>query len=207
MQKLADAPDLRVRRTRKLLQQALIEGSLKKGFVALTVRDITEYAMVNRSTFYRHYLDKYDLLEQHIQELYEALVVDGEIAGKDCSARLIELLTQMQQFSDFYRVVLLGAQADTFLSQRFCQQTQQRFLAHFQQTFDASATDPGAPPLELKFTTVGSAVRGALTWWLEQEQPSQPKQFALWLQQLISGILVQYPQSGLKNASVSARAR
>lgn len=56
MQKLADAPDLRVRRTRKLLQQALIEGSLKKGFVALTVRDITEYAMVNRSTFYRHTL-------------------------------------------------------------------------------------------------------------------------------------------------------
>ncbi|EFH84099.1 TetR/AcrR family transcriptional regulator [Ktedonobacter racemifer] len=206
MQKLAGVEDLRVRRTRKLLQQALIEGSLKKGFAALTVRDITEYAMVNRSTFYRHYLDKYDLLEHHIQELYEALGVDGEIAGKDCSARLIELLTQIQQFSDFYRVVL-GAQADTFLSQHFCQQTQQRFLAHFQQTFPAAATDPGAPPLELKFTTVGSAVCGALTWWLEQEQPSTPEQFALWLQQLISGILVQYPQSGSKNASVSARAR
>ena len=79
MQKLAGMEDLRVRRTRKLLQQALIEGSLKKGFAALTVRDITEYAMVNRSTFYRHYFDKYDLLEHHIQELYEALGEDGEI--------------------------------------------------------------------------------------------------------------------------------
>lgn len=193
MQKLAVVEDLRVRRTRKLLQQALIEGSLKKGFAALTVRDITEFAMVNRSTFYRHYLDKYDLLEHHIQELYEALGMGEEITEKDCFARLVETLRQLQQFSEFYRVVL-GAQADTFLSQSFCQQTQQRFLTYFQQTFPA-ATAPGAPPLELKFTTLASAGYGALTWWLAQEQPSPPEQFALWLQQLISGILAQFPRA------------
>jgi AcrR family transcriptional regulator len=191
MQNLAGVKDLRVRRTRRLLQQALIEGSLKKGFAALTVRDITEYAMVNRSTFYRHYLDKYDLLEHHIQELYELLAVAEESTVKEnCYARLIELLTQMQQFSVFYRVVL-GAHSDTFLSQRFCQKTQQRFLVHFQKTFPAAPADLGAPPLNLKFTTVASAVYGALSWWLEQEQPSTPEQFALWLQKLISGFLVQ----------------
>lgn len=201
MQKLAGVEDLRVRRTRKLLQQALIEGSLRKGFAALTVRDITEYAMVNRSTFYRHYLDKYDLLEHHIQELYEALGVTGEIVYQDCDARLIELLTQMRQFSDFYRVVL-GAQADNFLSQRFCQQTQARFFAHFQQAFPAAATGAGAPPLELKFTSLASAAYGAITWWLAQEQPATPEQFAIWLQQLMSESLAQYPQSGLPNTSV-----
>lgn len=57
--------DLRVRRSRKLLQQAFIELTVEKGFANLTVRDVTERAMVNRSTFYRHYLDKYDLLEQY----------------------------------------------------------------------------------------------------------------------------------------------
>jgi AcrR family transcriptional regulator len=54
--------DLRVRRTRKTLQEALIALTIEKGFAAVTVRDITERAMVNRSTFYRHYLDKYELL-------------------------------------------------------------------------------------------------------------------------------------------------
>ena len=77
MQKLDDALYLRVRRTRKLLQQALIEGTVEKGFAALTVRDITERAMVNRSTFYRHYLDKYDLLEQHLNEIYDVLEEGG----------------------------------------------------------------------------------------------------------------------------------
>ena len=70
MQKLDGVEDLRVRRTRKLLTQALIEGTVEKGFAALTVRDITRRAMVNRSTFYRHYLDKYDLLEQHLTFQY-----------------------------------------------------------------------------------------------------------------------------------------
>lgn len=188
MQKLDGAPDLRVRRTRKLLQQALIEGTVEKGFAALTVRDITRRAMVNRSTFYRHYLDKYDLLEQHINEIYEVLEKEG-IIGKGRNARLIELFKQIQQFPDFYRV-MLGAQADAFLSQRFRQQTQQRFLAYFHQTFPEAASDPDTLPLNLKFTTVASAGCSALAWWLEQEQPSTPEQFANWLQQLIYDISV-----------------
>jgi hypothetical protein len=62
--------------------------------------------------------------------------------------RIIELFKQIQQFPDFYRV-MLGAQADTFLSQRFRQQTQQRVLAYFHQTFPEAASDPNTPPLDL----------------------------------------------------------
>jgi hypothetical protein len=86
--------------------------------------------------------------------------------------------------------VVLSAQADAFLSQRFRQQTQQRVLAYFHQTFPEAASDPDTPPLDLKFTTIASAGCSALAWWLEQERPSTPEQFAYWLQQLISTILV-----------------
>jgi AcrR family transcriptional regulator len=58
--------DLRVRRTRKLLKSALIELTIEKGFAAVTVQDIADRAMVNRATFYRHCLDKYDLLDQYM---------------------------------------------------------------------------------------------------------------------------------------------
>jgi len=191
MQKFDDAPDLRVRRTRKLLTQALIEGTMEKGFAALTVHDITRRAMVNRSTFYRHYLDKYDLLEQHLNEIYEVLE-EGGFIGKGrpegiIDEGIIELFKQIQQFPDFYRV-MLGPQADAFLSQRFRQQTQQRVLAYFHQTFPEAVSDPDRPPLDLKFTTVASAGCSALGWWLEQERPSPPEQFAYWLQQLIYDI-------------------
>ena len=187
MQKLDGVEDLRVRRTRKLLTQALIEGTVEKGFAALTVRDITRRAMVNRSTFYRHYLDKYDLLEQHLNEIYEVLE-EGGIIGEGrpegiIDEEIIGLFKQIQQFPDFYRV-MLGPQADAFLSQRFRQQTQQHVLAYFHQTFPEAASDPDTLPLDLKFTTIASAGCSALGWWLEQERPSTPEQFAHWLRQL-----------------------
>lgn len=53
--------DLRIRRTRKLLMQALIKLTVEKGFAAITVQDIANRAMVNRATFYRHYLDMPEL--------------------------------------------------------------------------------------------------------------------------------------------------
>jgi AcrR family transcriptional regulator len=190
MQKLDGVEDLRVRRTRKLLQQALIEGTVEKGFAALTVRDITERAMVNRSTFYRHYIDKYDLLEHHMNELYEMLEEQGglrEPGYHAVSSGLIELLRQIQQFPDFYRVVL-GPQADPLLSQYFRQKAAERFLPCFQHAFPDAAPRPDVPPLDLKFNAVASAGCGALVWWLEQERPSTPEQFAHWLHQLIYDI-------------------
>src|SRR5260370_37666296 len=55
--------DPRVRRTRQLLQQALLELMQEKRFASITVHDIAERATVNRATFYAHFEDKYHLLD------------------------------------------------------------------------------------------------------------------------------------------------
>ena len=60
--------NLRLRRTRKLLREALIELIEERGFEALTIGEITERAMVSRAAFYRNYRDKYDLVEQIFEE-------------------------------------------------------------------------------------------------------------------------------------------
>src|SRR5207245_2778046 len=59
----AKGVDPRVKRTRKLLQQAFIELFQEKGFAAISIQDITERATVNRATFYAHFPDKYALLD------------------------------------------------------------------------------------------------------------------------------------------------
>src|SRR5579871_2991368 len=68
-----DSEDLRVKRTHKLLQEALIELTIQKGYSAVAVSDITKYAGVNRGTFYRHYEDKFDLLNHYLLTVYELL--------------------------------------------------------------------------------------------------------------------------------------
>jgi AcrR family transcriptional regulator len=55
--------DPRIRRTRKLLQEALGTLMQSKSFDEISVQDIAEVATVNRATFYDHYTDKFALLD------------------------------------------------------------------------------------------------------------------------------------------------
>lgn len=61
--------DLRVKRTRKMIMDAFIELSNKKEFKDITIKDITNEAMINRATFYYHFEDIYDLLEKVLSEV------------------------------------------------------------------------------------------------------------------------------------------
>ncbi len=54
--------DRRVRRTKRLLWEALVKLILKKGYEAVTVQDIIDEADVGRSTFYLHFESKEHLL-------------------------------------------------------------------------------------------------------------------------------------------------
>ena len=63
--------DRRVRRTKKLLKESFIELMSEKQIKDITVKDLTEHADLNRGTFYLHYLDIYDLLNQLEDEVIE----------------------------------------------------------------------------------------------------------------------------------------
>jgi AcrR family transcriptional regulator len=60
--------DPRVKRTRKLLKQALADLLREKPFQDVTVQDIADRATVNRVTFYAHFEDKYDLASSVIRD-------------------------------------------------------------------------------------------------------------------------------------------
>ncbi|MCM3586580.1 TetR/AcrR family transcriptional regulator [Mesobacillus maritimus] len=61
--------DPRILRTRKFIMDAFIELSGKKEFKDITVKDITNEARINRATFYYHFQDIYDLLENVLSEV------------------------------------------------------------------------------------------------------------------------------------------
>jgi AcrR family transcriptional regulator len=183
--------DLRIRRTRKLLQKALLEAASEKGFAHVTVRDITERAMVNRATFYRHYEDKYDLLAHYMEELSGFIDSDeGETSlGNQIlpaldtpPSGLVKLLRHMQANADFYRV-MLGNQGDP----AFCAQSFRGYIERgFRRILSSRApeVDPGRPPVDLTVSYILSAGVGAIVWWLENDQPCSPEQMAVWLYQL-----------------------
>lgn len=61
--------DLRTIKTKKNLSDALILLMKQTNFENIKVADICKYALVNRSTFYNHYQDKYELLDDILTDL------------------------------------------------------------------------------------------------------------------------------------------
>ncbi|MBZ9685215.1 TetR family transcriptional regulator [Clostridium estertheticum] len=55
--------DLRIIKTENNIRTTFIQLINEKDFNSITVQDILDRALINRSTFYKHYTDKYNLAE------------------------------------------------------------------------------------------------------------------------------------------------
>ena len=61
--------DRRTIKTRKAIYNALMELLIEKPLHKITVQDISTTADINRATFYKHFLDIYDLYDQMEQDI------------------------------------------------------------------------------------------------------------------------------------------
>lgn len=108
--------DLRIRRTKKSIRDAFFELIDENGFDSVTVKDITDRALISRNTFYLHYEDKFDLLNKISNELMRKVywrVSKDLIKIKDldftidCTATLLISIQQViDEDRDLYRLLL-----------------------------------------------------------------------------------------------------
>lgn len=63
----------RKNRTKRHLKLALIELIKQNGYYSVSVKDIVDYAAYNRSTFYLHYQDKWQLAEDLLDSMLQGL--------------------------------------------------------------------------------------------------------------------------------------
>lgn len=113
--------DRRVRRTKQLIKQSLIELMHEKPFKDITVKDITERADLNRGTFYLHYVDIYDLLskiEDETLQAIEEMMLDYrcKINMPSCYELLDELFSYIEDNRDLFEVLLHSQSEGIFLN-------------------------------------------------------------------------------------------
>lgn len=91
------------------MEQAMLELMNGILFEKITVRLICERAGVNRSTFYAHYVDIYDMIEQMETDLQKKLMNDYPSPGNVTPLSLrsfIPFLEFIREHRDFYRIAL-----------------------------------------------------------------------------------------------------
>ena len=65
--------DLRVKKTKLSLYNGLLSLMTKKPFESIKISEICNVSLVNRSTFYDHFNDKYELFQSYIEHLSVSL--------------------------------------------------------------------------------------------------------------------------------------
>lgn len=108
--------DLRVKRTRSAIKNAFLELLSEKPFDNISVIDIAERAMINRSTFYLHYQDKYDLLKTlenenlKIMSYYSEMITEESVNESIQKGlpfpHLVPLLTYLKANPYFFKNVI-----------------------------------------------------------------------------------------------------
>ena len=107
--------DLRVIKTRKLIYQTLLDLMKEKTFEEIKVSDICSKAMINRSTFYAHYEDKYELLIDFLSNLKEEFARElndsckENLSIREYYIRLISLfLNHIDSKRDVYNSIMVN---------------------------------------------------------------------------------------------------
>lgn len=203
----APAVDPRVKRTRKLLQDALLSIMVDHDLSTITVQDITRRAEVNRATFYLHFRDRDDLLGQTLDLLFDNLTEeertfvdsDGSLLSPVVPTPLTNLFRNIAARPALYRRLLGDVGSSAFVS-RLNLFHEQVFLRLWADTGAVLAEGDSPPEFRAKFAA--SAIQGAMSWWLEYGQEESPESAAAWLWQLIRPLW--FPQLGTDWNSTSA---
>ena len=106
--------DLRVIKTKKILYETLIELMKNKTFEEIKVSDICTKALINRSTFYAHYEDKYELLLEFINSLKEEFINElsknkNILNTREYYLEMIRLfLDHIENKKDIYNAIMIN---------------------------------------------------------------------------------------------------
>lgn len=172
--------NLRVRRTQKLLRDALIELIEERGFDALTVGEITGRAMVSRAAFYRNYQDKYDLVERiyadALQSLYDAV---GQPGIEHPPQVWVRFFDHIAEYERLYRA-LLGRRGSSWFVLRMRASLIDLFKKYESFPFRHPAADRSISPGSDEFALdlMATAFVEAITWWLEHGRPYSSQEIA-----------------------------
>jgi AcrR family transcriptional regulator len=170
-------PNVRVRRTRALLREALVELIEDRGFERVTVGDLTSRAMISRAAFYRNYRDKYELVEQIFDEAI-AEMTDDETDTRPPDRRWADFLGHIDAYHRLYRA-LLGRKGSPWFADRMRSALAAMSSRHL----------PGRDADALVPSVISAMFVQSILWWLEHDRPYPPDEIAEQSSRLIRAVI------------------
>ena len=172
--------DRRIKRTQKLLQEALISLTLEKGFDGVTIREITDRADVGYTTFFRHYPDKEALLAGVLNLMKEEfqVVITPDLIVTEPEKMGAHLFEYVRENRDLCRVLL-----DSTNTMALLRPLEEMGLQEAERMFGPSKESQMR--VDLAVNHLMSSIVMMIRWWLDHDMPYEPEKMGQILADLI----------------------
>lgn len=174
--------DPRVKRTRLMIEEALLKLMEEKDYKDISVQEIAKESTLHRGTFYLHYFDKEDLLEQLLDNALYDLKCSVQVKEIEYTyesnhphpafIRLFEKLTERPRF---YQIMLAKEKINSFTES----------VRIIIETFVEDAINhmikdniENKVPQDISIAYITSAFLGVVIWWLNNDMPHSPNYMA-----------------------------
>ena len=184
--------DRRAIRTEKLLRNALSELIEEKGFNDISITDLTSRADINRGTFYLHYTDKHDLLNQVENEFMQEIqiqtnnssyinLLDSDSRNEAIIPFLLKLFEYFKENAQFIKAIL-GPNGDPLFQTKLKNFIESNLFQ--KNNANPLLTENTMVPKEYFVTYILSALIGVVQHWLEGSMEQSPEDMALTISKL-----------------------
>ena len=170
--------DRRIRKTKQQLRQSLTTLLKQKRVQDITVRELAELADINRGTFYLHYRDVFDLLNQIEEELLGELesVLEKYQPGSI-------LPNTVQIFKDVYELVqknseIVGILMGDHGEWNFVNRLNQLLRAKCQRDWSEHFRAENPELFDTYYAFIISGCMGLVQYWLENGMKETPGELA-----------------------------
>lgn len=193
---MAEKVDRRVRKTKMQLRQGLARLMQKKSIKEITVKELVDEVDINRSTFYLHYTDIYQMLEKIEEEAMADIREAMEGCPDDCTERekIILFLARFFSIMDSNRdlsLALLGPNGDMDFVERIETLIANKFLK--QSSFPATDSE-----IRYAYAFCLSGCIGMIKTWLSRTEHESPEAMAELTYHLIDNTTQEYIQNYIR---------
>lgn len=183
--------DRRVKRTKRLLGEAILDLVVEQEYDAITINEITDRADVNRATFYLHYESKDELLYEALEGKFDELAASFQ--GVLTSAPIweqkeVDYLTyeHVAENAKLYKVIL-GERGMGYIINRILEYIS---LMSFKLLSDSLPPNVDLPiPAELIARHHAGSHYALLSWWVQNDMPYSAEYMVDLSKQLGGGLL------------------
>ena len=177
--------DRRVRKTKQQLRNGFAELLKDKPVKDITVREIADYIDINRGTFYLHYKDIYDMMEQIQNEMFDEFnaIIDAHSPSelkKTAFPIAVDIFNYLAENSSMCRV-LLSKNGDIAFVNRLKNIVKEKCLHGWIQLYNTKNTQN----FEYFYSFIISGYLGLFETWLESGMNETPEEMAALAERLI----------------------